>query len=365
MKTSRIPWRRASGDAAKNHTIRADRHARFWVTRFLGLAVTATPVAVLAQSQSLTFSGGALLNAHVNFSRLGAYGSVAGAGPETGGAIARNYDDGFNRVDATGNAENTTVNWGYRGATQLRDDQLVLSTTSSPGTLSRSDAGDFVQPSANLEYRGSLGDAGNSDWGLLIGIGYQHIDGRASGTFMTTAEVLEDSYSLNGTPPEALPPAPFEGSPDADVPRIGSVPTRTIRTLGDARVLNGTWALDTDVFPITGGLYLESQLTGRLNSVLSAGILALIISSDQSYRESSTIGTSEPVTVSGHGGSSDFVVGGFVQLGLDWALWDKASLTAAARWQPSESFRDSIDGRRAEIDFASAFAVHAGVSFRF
>jgi hypothetical protein len=169
------------------------------------------------------------------------------------------------------------------------------------------DTGDFVHPSANLEYRGSLGALGKSDWGILLGLGYQPIGGEVNGAF-------------------------------------------------------GFFDLSADLLPIAGGLYLETQLAGRLNGVVSGGFLAVLVNGDLRYRES--IGT-PPVTSEGFTDSNKAVFGGFVQLGLDWAFWEKASLVAMARWQPTESFRLGVNGREAEVDFFTAFAVQAGVAFRF
>jgi hypothetical protein len=169
------------------------------------------------------------------------------------------------------------------------------------------DGGDFVHPSANLEYRGSLGALGTSDWGLLLGLGYQPIGAEVNGDF-------------------------------------------------------GYFDFSADLLPIASGLYLETQLAGRLNGVLSAGFLAVLINGDLRYRED--IGT-PPVTSEGSTDSNTAVFGGFVQLGLDWAFWEKASVVAMARWQPTESFRLDVNGREAEVDFLTAFAVQAGITFRF
>lgn len=318
-----------------------------------------------AQTQSLAFTGGALMNPKVSFSHLGGLGSFAPAGPAEGGAVDRNYDDGFNRIDSTGNEENTTANWGFQSTSQVRDGRLVMSRVAAPGTISVDDTGDFVSPSGNLEYRGSLGNVGASDWGILIGVGYQRLNADASGSFTTSAEILQDSYSLDGIEPDSLPAAPYSGSADSEGPRIGSVPTRTVAPGMGGRLLNGSWDLETDIFPITGGLYLESQIAGRLNGVVSAGMMALIVNAEMRYNERSTIGNASPIVNRGSHGANEVLIGGFVQLGLDWALWEKASLVASARWQPSQNFNESFDGREAEIDFSTAFSVHAGVSFRF
>lgn len=332
----------------------------------LGLALLATGPAATAQTQSLAFTGGVLLNTKVGFHNLGAHATSAQPGAATGSAVDRTYDDGFNRVDDTGNLGETTANWGYQRSDQLRTPgQMVLSHGSADGTASLEDVGSFIEPSGNLEYRGSLGPLGSSDWGILLGIGYQSVGSQESASFVTDARILEDSFATGSPLPGEIPPAPYSGSASSTGFRLGSAPARTERTSPGGRFLTGSWELDAEMLPLTGGLYIETQIAGRLNAVVSAGLMAIFINADLKYRESSTISPLPTVTSAGSEGTNDFVIGGFTQLGLDWALWEKASLVASARWQPAESFNHSAGGRQAEIDFMGAFAVHAGFAFRF
>lgn len=319
-----------------------------------------------AQTQSLAFTGGVLLNTKVNFRNLGAHQTAAQPGAATGGQVNRTYDDGYNKVDATGNLGNTTGNWGYRRSDQFhRSGDIVLSRGTADGTAEMPDVGSFIQPSGNLEYRGSLGPIGSSDWGILLGVGYQAVSAEEAGTFITDATLVEDAFSTGDLPPGLVPPPPYSGTANTAAPRIGSVPARTQRTVVGGRTVTGTYDFDADLIPITGGIYFETQLAGRLNAIVSAGILAMYVNAELRYQETSTIGSLPPVYSAGADGGEEFIIGGFAQLGIDWALWEKASIFASARWQPAETYGHSVNGREAEIDFMAAFAVHAGISFRF
>lgn len=343
------------------------RRGRFAPSPVVGVALLASLPAfhATAQHQSLAFTGGVLLNTSVNFRGLGGHSTSSQPGPATGGAIDRTYDNGYNRVDATGNADGTTVNYGYRTTSQLGASGVLLTAASADGSVSLDDAGAFLEPSANLEYRGSLGSWGESDWGVLLGIGYQSVNQEVSGSFVTDANLIEDRFSLGTTGREDLPAAPYSGTASGTAPRIGSEPNRTLRTAPGARMLTGNWNFNSELIPVTGGLYLEFQVAGRLNAIVSAGMLAAFVNSDLSYRETSTVGALPPLTQEASDNSTDFILGGFAQLGFDWALWEDVSLVAGGRWQPSETFSQSVEGRTVEINFTSAFAVHAGFSIRF
>lgn len=330
-------------------------------------AATAFTATTHAQTQSLAFTGGVLLNPRVTFRNLGFVASTANAGPASGAAANRTYDDGFNRVDASGNKEGATANWGYQRPDQIAGGFLVLTTTGPAGTVTAHDTADFLEPSGNLEYRGSLGSVGDSDsdWGILLGVGYQTVHGRTSDTFTTDYTLLHDRFDLGGLTAKDLPGAPYAGSANLKEPRIASTPSRSFESVAGGRRLTGTWDIDAELVPITVGVYLETQIAGRLNGVISAGVLAMLVNADLSIYEQSTVAGSAPKITAASQGTNDFVVGGFVQGGLDWALWEKTSLVASARWQPTETFSHSVNGREAEIDFAAAFAVHAGFSIRF
>ncbi len=349
-----------------NHrTPPAGRLPRFASAAGAALVAWGSVSDVSAQNQSLAFTGGVLLNTSVNFRNLGLHASTSQPGPATGGAVNRSYDNGYNRVDATGNDGDSTVNYGYRSTSQLGADGLALTSASADGTVAVDDVGDFIEPSGNLEYRGSLGSIGASDWGILLGIGYQTVNGDVSGSFVTDAALTEDRFDLGGVGREDMPAAPYVGTADGTAPRIGSIPTRNLRSASGGRVLMGNWKFMSELIPITGGLYLETQLAGRLNAVVSAGMLAMYVNAEIRYQETSTIGVLPPAESDGADGTNDFVLGGFVQLGLDWALWETVSIVAGARWQPTETFSHSVSGRTAELDFTNAFAVHAGFSIRF
>ncbi|MBL9134501.1 MAG: hypothetical protein JNK85_01470 [Verrucomicrobiales bacterium] len=323
------------------------------------------PRCAFAQSQSLAFTGGVLLNTHVTFLGLGAHPAPTSPGAATGGSLNRTYDDGFNRVDGTGNAGDTTALWGYQNSTQVQGGALAMSSASSPGTFEIDDAAGFLEASGHLEYRGSMGPIGASDWGILLGIGYQTVGAEAEGTYLTDAWVLEDRFSTSSIPPEAFPSAPYAGSADGAGPRLGSLPARSERLVPGGRTLTARWAFDAEMIPVTGGAYFETQVAGRLNAVVSAGLLAIFINADYKVYESSVIQGQPARVTTGAEGTNDILIGGFAQVGFDWALWETASLVASARWQPTERFDHGVAGRRMEMDFSTAFAVHAGFSMRF
>ncbi len=333
------------------------------------LAVGATLIgasAAHAQSQSLAFTGGVLLGPRISLRNLGAPPPITGPfGPATGNTVNRNYTDGYNRVDSSGNNEGDTGNWGYSSSAQIVGDRMVMSASGGGSAISLDDAGNLANPSANLEYRGSLGSVGSSAWGILISVGYESIGAQESGTFTTDSITVEDGFPLHGLRPVDLPPPGYAGTPDSKSPRIGAEPTRSLRVSPGGRILDGYWKFNADLIPISGGLYWESQLIGRLNGVAAAGVFVAFVNADLQFKEHSTISSQPTLTTEGQSSANEVIYGGFAELGLDWALWENASLVLGARWQPSQDYKLNSAGREAVVDFSSAIAIHTGFSMRF
>jgi len=94
-------------------------------------------------------------NVKVGFKNVGAFPARTDPGPATGGSFDRTYDDGFNRVDTTGNNHgtgyaNTTWYWGYDSESQIlpstsNPQSVVMHSSSSSGTELSDRAGLRVQ----------------------------------------------------------------------------------------------------------------------------------------------------------------------------------------------------------------------------
>src|SRR5580692_989632 len=77
-------------------------------------------------------------NITADFRNLGGFPASSSPGPATGGGIDRIYDDGYVRVDSSGNAGGQTWFWGYKNASQIPGNDTVVmhSTLSEPDASS-------------------------------------------------------------------------------------------------------------------------------------------------------------------------------------------------------------------------------------
>src|SRR5206468_2756913 len=65
-------------------------------------------------------------NITAEFSGIGKLGNQPDPGPPTGGGIDRFYDDGFVRVNRSGNNQGLTSFWGYNTASQTPGNDTLL-----------------------------------------------------------------------------------------------------------------------------------------------------------------------------------------------------------------------------------------------
>ncbi len=170
------------------------------------------------------------------------FGANAGADPAAGPKSDRFYDDGFNRVDASGNLGDGSFGplasrTGYFGFSN--DSQVDLRA----GTLAlrrvRLAGGDYLaatpeteQPAWHAALRVSLhrGVPVGRDWGVEFGVDTVKLHAASEGPQPAALRLLTDTYALGGVVPQR---APYSGR-FTSIPgdqRIGDTPARSVSTV--------------------------------------------------------------------------------------------------------------------------------------
>jgi len=319
----------------------------------------------LTHADSLTLSGGALLNVRADFGGLGVLGAVSNPGPVTGGAVTRTYDNGFVGVDVTGNGGDTTWNWGYQNAAQVQGGNLVFQSDTAAGTTVERNAGKDAHASVELAWRKDFGEALGGRWGLLLGVGLQQVDIRSGAALAGGVTRTSDAYSLNGLPAAFIPTAPYSGSAAGPGPLISSVPSRTVSTVAGALTVTGLRELDTRLVPFALGPSLEWDLGSDWSATLAGGALLTWAEGDFRFTESSTVPGRAPQTALGAASGNDWLFGGFVEAGLHWGFRPEASLDFKVRWQALEDYLLVANGRYGRLDLEAGVQLAAGLSWRF
>jgi hypothetical protein len=306
------------------------------------------------------------LNSHIgfniktDFTQLGSVFPQTAIGPERGG-VDHFYDDGFNRVDASGNAGGQTWFWGYQNPSQIvGDDILMSSTTTSPTSIrGLSDAPHW---GAELSYARELGWNSAYWWGVEIGLSWVNLDFSESRSITTHAERTVDAYSLGGIVP---PTAPYEGTFSGPGPTISDHPQRSIQTLNNAAITDGSYDLDAYLYTLRLGLIYETPFTDWFTLQFGGGVLGAFVQSEFSFRESTSIQGLGSFHQSGSDRDRDFLGGAYGRAGLGIHFSPKFMASLGVQYNYLGTFSQQVERRKATIDLKSALFVSLGLGVSF
>jgi hypothetical protein len=306
------------------------------------------------------------LNTHIGFNIKANFehlGGMAGsnAGPDLRGTD-HFYDDGYNRVDAAGNAGGQTQFWGYENAGQVTEDQIVMSSYSSSGMGRIDEVTDAPHWGAELTYARELGWNGSYWWGVEMGLSWTLLSFKEQATTQGDATLLRDTYALNGVMP---PGAPYAGTFGGGGPLLSDDPQRTFQTLSGGAQTMGKYELDGSMYVLRVGLVYETPFTSWLTLQFGGGVAGGLVESEFSFEESTNLVGVRQVVTRGSDRSEDFVGGAYAQAGMALHFHENFMGSLGLQYKYLTSFSQEVAGRRAELDFTSSMylAVGLGVTF--
>jgi hypothetical protein len=289
-------------------------------------------------------------------------------GPATGTQVDRFYDNGYVRVDASGNAGGQTTYWGFdkaKGATSdgLPGGAVTLTSTRSPAQGQSFGGTDDPQMGVDFGYARRLircGDERNP-W-MIIGVeaGFSWLDlalrnkGEVTGD-ATTA----DTFHL--APGNAVLGNSFEGTALGPGPLLDATPTRSL-TAGTANVQN---ALEGQIWGLKAGPAFEIMLGDRASLTFSGGLAVVGVDADYTYSETVAIGSAPPVTAAGAAGLRQWNVGGYVKGELAVLLAEGWRAQAGLQYVNAGQFQTGAGHYSAELDLRESVLFTLGLAFAF
>lgn len=312
------------------------------------------------------------LNAHAKFTATRA----TNPGPAAGGASERFYDDGYNRVDSTGNAPAilggppSTSFFGYAS-----DAQVVNAV--GAGTLDlhsvQLNGGDYTRnlnnqplPGLDLFYRYDWKTGRNWRLSWELGAAYQCFKWQQNGDPNATVDLITDVFQLGGVTlfPGAAPyNGPFTALPGSPV--IGSTPGRTEATTPAG--VTGPRKLELHAVQFRVGPALDWVPNEKWSVGVQGGLALGVGFSKLSFAEQITVATPNgaPFNQSGRSSDTHGWAGWFSAVRVSRKLnahWD-AHMEVRHTWQ--EALRHNGPTRSAEINLSDGLGLGAGVSYRF
>ena len=296
------------------------------------------------------------LNLRARFNHVGNVNPASPA-PATGGD--RTYDDGFVRVDSSGDQGGLSWNWGYQNAGQVQGSTLTMHSASGApdGSLEQSD-----DPHAgfDLAFGRSFGRVLGGQWGLQAAFDFTSITIHDHNPVSGTATMISDAFSLGGITP---PAAPYGGSFNGPGPLLGDTAVRT--TTSEAVLITGERTLDAQVYALRAGPYYEFSFSRRWSGRLGGGVAVAVADTSYSYHETITFGSGLVVNHAGSSSGVEFQAGGYLEGKLLYAITPRMSLYAGAQYEYLGTFSRSAGSEQAQLDMSSAVYVLLGVQWDF
>ncbi len=341
----------------------------------LGLALLVTQPRALAQNNvqaspnqfGVNFRLG--FNIDAEFKNVGGFrsrssiGSAAGGGGATVSATSssmdRFYDDGFVRVDSSGNNGGKTWFWGYDNPSQVQGDNLLMHSASSPAN-GRVEEDSDPQLGFEFTYSRRLGNCWGGTWGLASAFGFTDLSIDDNTSLSSRATLVTDAYALGGITP---PLAPYAGSFSGPGPLISDAPGRS--TLLGTATTTGHRELDAQIYSLRLGPYWQIPITRRFSALVSGGLALADVDSDFSFSERVKVATVGSSRRSGSNSNNDILVGLFVEAGLDYAFSEQWSAFTGLQYQYLDDFSQSAGGKEVNLDLSKSIYYVLGVRWRF
>ncbi len=266
------------------------------------------------------------------------------------------YDDGYVRVDASGNFGGVTTFWGYQNASQVVGGSMEFHAVQASSPTS---ANDNPQFGAELIYQrifGSLPAALGGRWGMEAGFGYTQLDLRHKRTGF--GPVLTDTYPLNGV----LPPlAAYNGTFLGPGAVLGDTPVRTTTFAAQS----GQHKLSGEMFSLRLGPFAEWSLTSQLSLAASVGLTLAPTSVDYDFSETDTLASGVAFTAAGRSSKSKLLYGPYVGGTLRYDFNAQWGMYLGAQFQSLNSLTQSVGSRTGRLDPGATVNATVGVTWKF
>ena len=274
------------------------------------------------------------------------------------------YDDGYVRVDNTGDPGGRTYYWGYDNMSQLNGTTLSLSAVNSFSTTvnAKEDGGAF--PGFELAYGDNLWYWKHARVGWEFGFGLLpiHIAANQSGS----ASVVQTTYNFDvGNPLGAPIPGvssgiPYQGGPTGPGYQIPDQPFSSFSST-NSESISTSHTLDVMLYTFRLGPSFYWDLTERFGMSLGAGPALGLVSGDYKYDE--IIGGGSPN--SGRIGGTDLVYGGYVNATVLCHVQDDADIFIGAQFMPMTDATIGGGGREGRLNLGGQLYFTIGVNWPF
>lgn len=272
------------------------------------------------------------------------------------------YDDGYVRVDDTGNAGGLTGYWGYKNASQYDPvaNTLTMHGASSYSTTGSSSENGSAFAGFDLAYGDNIWYWKHARVGWEFGFGLLPINIKSDSPMAAT--VNQSSYTFN-TGGIVMPGAGYQGGSSGNGPVISGTPSAAT-TNSTTGTVTGSRELDVMLYTFRLGPTFYWDLNEYFGMELGAGPAVGIVSGHYYYNETITTATGSTHN-SGSFGFTDVTYGGYVNGTLLYHIINDADLYIGAQYMPMGNASFSSGGRSGKLDLGGQLYISAGINWPF
>jgi hypothetical protein len=305
------------------------------------------------------------INIKAEFKMSGNF-TVSGSQPGAPGqpGVDHIYDDGYVRVDQTGNAQGRTSYWGYNNYAKQYDSVAQTLTFHSANSFEASGSAksdDSPYLGADLAYGGTFWRWGPTQIGWEFGFGFMPIKIKDNQSVEADINRTVHSFSTGGI---LLPTAPYNGGPSGIGPTIPDLAS-ALPDDGTSGTITGSRTLDVSLYVARLGPLLHWELHPRWAMSFSAGPAIGYVDGDLRFDETIVSLDGGNANNSGRNGGSDFVYGGYVGATLMFHVEEHGDIYVGVQYMPLSSASVSGGGREARLDMSGGVYFSAGVNWPF
>ena len=304
----------------------------------------------------------------VGFNVQAGFGSSLGdpatnPGPATGGGVDRTYDNGYVRVDSSGNAGGKTWYWGYDNGAQVNQaaDTITMNAVTGAGEGAIDDIVGDPYVGGELTYTRYFFEWGRANWGLELGGAFMPVEIEDDSTLTGLLSAVSDSFSLGGIVP---PAAPYAGSFQGPGVVIGDAPTRA--AFEQQATFAGNRQIESTAFGIRLGPNVDIPMGKPLSMQLSGGMYLLYTDTEFRYDESVTVpGVAQTIRQSGSASEQDWTFGAYLRGQILCEISSSLGIFGNVEYLMIDDVEVRAGNHRGSLDFGNSFGCALGLAWTF
>lgn len=297
------------------------------------------------------------LNISGNFHLNGNF-AVAGNNPSKG-----IYDDGYVRVDQTGNAGGLTSFWGYNNSSQYNASAQTLTMHAVTGYSAQdsANADTGISGGFDLAYGANYWYWKHARVGWELGFDLLPVAIHDTQPLSTRVNQSTYIFSTGGL---ILPESPYQGGSSGVGPLLPGTAISTNSASGISATANGSRSLNAIIYSVRLGPSFDWDLGSHVDMSLSAGPVLGVVSGEYSFNENINTGG---ITAHNHGSFDNVGIqyGGYFNATFMYHLTQSVDFFAGAQFTTMNDYSISAPGRSARLDLGGQVYVTAGISWPF